>query len=508
MSRDLGDFQTPNELVRLIYEALVKTYGSSWQRLLEPTCGKGNFIQEGMKSLQALDDIVGIEIQDSYVDVARRISVGGKRPRIVQASVFDFGSDLQIPWEGDGPLLVVGNPPWVTNSELGALGSDNLPRKSNFKRVKGLDALTGSANFDIAEYIWLTLLYNLLADDATIALLCKTSVARNVLRYAHGEKWPIGDAAIWRIGSQRWFGASADACLFALRTSITPPSFKVAVHDDLSSNFPSSIMGFDGQRLIPDIESFAAVRHLVRKGQMVWRQGLKHDAAPVMELSRTDAGWTNGLKETVEVEAEYVFPLLKGSDIANRRLDPIEKAVLIPQRAIGEDTRKLTSIAPRLWNYLTSHEEVFGKRRSSIYKGKAPYSVFGVGPYTFAQHKVVVSGLHKKGHFAYVGPYDDRPVVVDDTCYMLEVGSAEEGLLFEFALNHPLVKQVLDSLTFWDAKRPITKGLLSQIDLFLILGHIPKIELQQEGFDGELIDEVMNRLGDEALAQEQLVPTI
>jgi len=38
------------------------------------------------------------------------------------------------------------NPPWVTNSQLSALNSNNLPAKSNFKQAKGIDAITGKQN--------------------------------------------------------------------------------------------------------------------------------------------------------------------------------------------------------------------------------------------------------------------------------------------------------------------------------------------------------------------------
>jgi hypothetical protein len=55
-------------------------------------------------------------------------------------------------------LLIIGNPPWVTNSELTSMDSDNLPNKENFKGLSGLDAITGKGNFDIAEYIILKLL--------------------------------------------------------------------------------------------------------------------------------------------------------------------------------------------------------------------------------------------------------------------------------------------------------------------------------------------------------------
>mgnify|MGYP006991333775 CR=1 FL=1 len=54
-------------------------------------------------------------------------------------------SQLHVDWEEffsdkSGHVLVIGNPPWVTNSALGALGGNNLPEKTNFQRLGGFAA--------------------------------------------------------------------------------------------------------------------------------------------------------------------------------------------------------------------------------------------------------------------------------------------------------------------------------------------------------------------------------
>ena len=79
-------------------------------------------------------------------------------------------------------FLIIGNPPWVTNSQLEANYSYNTPLKGNFKGLKGLDALTGKSNFDIAEYILLQLMSEFSNYNCILAVLCKTSVAKNILR--------------------------------------------------------------------------------------------------------------------------------------------------------------------------------------------------------------------------------------------------------------------------------------------------------------------------------------
>ena len=61
----------------------------------------------------------------------------------------------------------------------------------------------------------------------------------------------------------------------------------------------------------------------------------------------------------------------------------IEKLVLITQKSVGEDTSIIQDKAPKTWQYLLEHEEYLKNRKSSIYKNKPPYSIFGVGSYSF-----------------------------------------------------------------------------------------------------------------------------
>ena len=62
--------------------------------------------------------------------------VRGRTPtriKLVQADFFTTDWERVI-GELPEPILVLGNPPWVTNSHLGVLRSENLPAKSNFQK--------------------------------------------------------------------------------------------------------------------------------------------------------------------------------------------------------------------------------------------------------------------------------------------------------------------------------------------------------------------------------------
>lgn len=192
--------------------------GERWPRVLEPTCGKGNFIEGLLRSYAPPAEIQGMELQESHFKTALKFQDASANSKVIvrRANIFDFDLRHDILWNGSGPLLVVGNPPWVTSAELGTLGSRNLPGKSNIKNLSGMEAMTGSSNFDIAEYIWLKLIRELSAERVTVALLCKTSVARNVLRFAFEADLPITHASIREIDAKKWFGASVEACLFCV----------------------------------------------------------------------------------------------------------------------------------------------------------------------------------------------------------------------------------------------------------------------------------------------------
>jgi hypothetical protein len=176
----------------------------------------------------------------------------------------------------------------------------------------------------------------------------------------------------------------------------------------------------------------------------------------------------NGFDEVVAIEQELLFPLLKSSDIANGVSCP-SRAVVVPQCALGEDIVVLRRRAPRAWRYLRSHRELLCARKSSIYRGQPDFSVFGVGPYSFAPWKVAISGLYKRYQPTLVGPHDGRAVMLDDTCYFLPFSDEKRARRACRALLSPIAREFFDARVFWDAKRPITKTLLQKLDLRALL---------------------------------------
>ncbi len=473
MSRDFGDFQTPPMLVQAILTSLHRQ-GQKWTRVLEPTCGRGNFIAGFLNQTSPPREIHGIEIQPHYVSSAHALTQHFTTSIITihQANIFNFQMSEYLSWQTTGPLLVIGNPPWVTNTELGTLGSSNLPQKTNLKHLAGLEALTGSANFDIAEYIWLKLIRELVHEQPTIALLCKTSVARNVLHFAAKAGLPVSNATIRKIDAKKWFGAYVDACLFSVDIHANNNQYQAQVYDDLCSTQPASTIGVINNQLV-NIEAHTSLHMPEGTSSLTWRQGLKHDAASVVELIVDPTSQLrNKQGNVVQVEQAYIYPLFKSSDLAGKSTVKPKRAIIVPHKHIGDDTRQLAITAPQLWKYLTDHHQVFEQRKSSIYENKPPFTYFGIGDYSFAPYKVAISGMYKTPQFRALGPIDGKPMMLDDTCYFIPCRTGEQAALIVSLLKEPLCLELLHTITFWDAKRPITKKILQRIDLLAILHRV------------------------------------
>lgn len=457
-NNEFGDFQTPLELARECVQLLAVPAGA---RILEPTCGRGSFLQAAAE-VSPGSERLGFEINESYVEVAS--AFGDVR----QADFFQL--DLHsVEWRSDGPLFIVGNPPWVTAAELKRMGSGNIPPKTNFKHAAGYVALLGSSNFDVCEYVILKLLSEFRSKRFTLSMLCKTQVARNVIEFAAKDHLPVFDASIRRIDAKHWFNAMVDACLFTVSNdpSVTP----VYEADVLSTLDPScpvdSRFGVVDGQLVSDVGKFSVNRGGYGKCPFEWRSGLKHDASKVFELKRLDSGHAeSSFGDVFDVDGRFVLPLLKSTDVYRGKQS--SRFVLVPQLSFGGETETLRRERPDLWSYLDSHSDLIDSRKSSIYRGKARFTVFGHGDYTYAPFKVAISGLHKSLQFRLITPIDGAPVVLDDTCYFLPFWDLAEACVVMALLESPGCQQLIESLVFWDSKRPVTKKLLSRVDMFSV----------------------------------------
>ncbi len=449
--KEFGDYQTPIDFCYRVCDYIKKQgLANSVKAILEPTCGVGNFLLAAFNTFGS-EKVVGIEINEEYANISKE-----RVPSAIVEVKNVFDVNTQELCETNN-VLVIGNPPWATNSKL----LYNLPKKNNFKGLRGIDALTGSSNFDICEYIILQLLDEYKNTDSVICMLCKTSVARNVIMEMSKNQVVQSKVEILSFNSNKVFGISASACVLVI---------KLSSQGESTGEFVCEVKNFDDESVTDTlivcngtIRNTNAKIDFEGKCSFVWRQGVKHDCGKVMELDLKNGEFINKNKVSVQIEDGLVFPLVKSSHFKKPIMQEFSKYVIVTQTIPKQDTSYIQTEYPLTWKYLNDNIESFNNRKSIIYKKSAPFSMFGIGDYSFAPYKVGLSGFYKKPLFCLL--YSDKPVMTDDTTYFLAFDNYDIAYCMMLLLNSKLVQEFLVSIAFLDNKRPYTVKLLSRLDI-------------------------------------------
>ncbi|MCL2146597.1 MAG: hypothetical protein FWH52_02200 [Synergistaceae bacterium] len=465
---EYGDYQTPSLFALRVCERLSSFYGLLPDVILEPTFGTGNFFDGIVATFPRTRTLYGIEINDIYYKTAlSRIELNPSRQfdvKLFNADIFSFDfNEIKDSFSSKESLLIIGNPPWVTNSQLTSIGSSNLPLKSNFKGHSGLDAMTGKGNFDIAEYIILKLLSEFSYYNCTLAMLCKTIVAKNIIKEVNKYVFSMSSMDLFTFNADEIFGVSCDAGLLVIR--LGKSAKKTCTVYDFDSNEKIREFGWMGNTFYSNVQNLNAPFSIDGKCPFEWRQGVKHDCSKIMELEVGESGlYQNGIGDIYDFQlGRFVYPLVKSSDIKTHEIKNIRKYVIVPQKRVNEDTSKIKEQDFIVWEYLQKYESYLSARRSAVYKKAPKYSIFGIGDYSFSKYKIGISGFYKEPIFALIT--GEIPIMMDDTCYFLSFDCIEVAVITLALLNSPECITFLKSIAFIDSKRPYTKDVLQRIDL-------------------------------------------
>lgn len=466
---EYGDWQTNEVLTQKVVQLIKEDYTPNV--IIEPTCGKGNFVMAALDAFDTVTEIYALEIYEPYVQQLKmrilqdRLDKGcpGKaKIHIMQGDIFHKDwSDIRQSVQGKR-TLVLGNPPWVTSTELGKNNSKNLPKKTNFKHLNGLSAITGKSNFDIAEYICYILISQFSGLDVRYALLLKNSVIRQICYNHPLMRLPIHSLTQYKIDTKKEFRASVDASLFV---SANGEGGAVCNVYDFYNREYLHQYGWEGGKFVANVKTYKYTAQIDGISPIVWRSGIKHDCQSVLELRKEKETYYNKLGEIVDIEDACIFPYAKSSDIQKGITNNHSRFVIITQRHVNDDTNQLQYTHPKTFTYLQRHIDYFNQRKSSIYKKNSPFCIFGIGEYTFKPYKILISGLYKSAKFTLIPPVNGKCIIPDDTCYMTGFDSLEEAQAILQLLNCSVVNNFLCSISFTDAKRIITKDSLMRINL-------------------------------------------
>ncbi len=118
---EYGNFQTNTDLANHVAQKLGLRQISP-EIVIEPTCGKCNFIIASLSNFKNIKRVFGIEIYKPYVWETKfnildffLSNPNNNKPEITitHSSVFDFDFKLISKQFPSYKLLIIGNPPWV-----------------------------------------------------------------------------------------------------------------------------------------------------------------------------------------------------------------------------------------------------------------------------------------------------------------------------------------------------------------------------------------------------------
>lgn len=484
---EYGDFQT-NEALAISITTFLKGKSINPKVIVEPTCGKGSFILAALKTFENIENIFGVEIYKPYIwetkfNILQYFlnNSSAKKPeiQIFHNNVFDFDFLSISNQFRSEEILILGNPPWVTNSKLSTLQSDNLPAKSNFKKHNGLDAMTGKGNFDIGESITLLMLNTFHNYNSYLAFLVKNSVIKNIIFDQKKRNYRITDIEKYSIDSKKEFNVFVEASLFYCRLN-QPASYTCLEFSFIKKTESLNRLGWTNDKFVSSIAHYQHSSDIDGICPFMWRQGVKHDLSSLMEFENVNGNFVNGKKEEVNIESDLVYGILKSSDLKEIIINKNRKFTIITQNKIGQDTSYIKKDFPRTYTYLNKHKFQFESRKSIIYKGKPDFSIFGIGDYSFKPYKIAISGLYKNYFFNLILPSNNKPLMLDDTCYFLSFDSIEFAAYTLVLLNCNKTKEFLQAITFSDAKRTFTKDILMRIDLMKISSQFSNFKIKDE----------------------------
>jgi hypothetical protein len=495
----LGEFYTPDWLAGHTLDV------AGWrpeQSLLDPTCGTGTFVLEGLRRrldatpgagpAELLAGLRGLDLNPLAVLAARASLVVSLASRLRTGAPVELPvhlADAMRPAVDVPPAdLVVGNPPWVKWSNLPPEYAASIRPRCLELGIVADSAWVGGTELDLSAVITYQALERYCAPGGTLAFVItgtvfSTGSGQGFRRWQLPGGEPVEVSTVEDFAAVEPFeGVSNHATLLVLRRRGRPTSYPVPY-----------VVWTAPRRAYADAAVFraaGAATHLVARpvpgtGAGPWlkgtpaqlnawsrlfgagepayraRKGITTDANGVFFVRVTPSsavdtvtvandpslGRRDLARASAEIEAGHVFPLLRGKGVAPFRATPDpDHAVLVPQRGMhGEPD--LPSTAPRTHAYLSRFQTALESRSSyrRFQRGRPWWSLWSTGAYTFAPYKVVWREM-SGGRFAaaYVGTQHhpvlgERVVVPDHKVYFVPLDTEAEAAYLTGLLNAPLV---------------------------------------------------------------------
>jgi SAM-dependent methyltransferase len=384
---------------------------------------------------------------------------------------------------------VAGNPPWVNWQNLPeTYRQDVAPLWATYGLFphKGYQAILGKAKDDISILMTYVALDRYLEDRGKLGFVITQSVFKTAGGGQGFRRFQLGDGAFIKVvhvddmvDIKPFEGVGNRSAVMVLQKGETnqypvpythwrktvsgksipmDASLEEAMEMTARANQVAEPVG-EGDPTSPWItappQSLRAVKGMLGPSPYKARKGI---TAPVngvfwVEIlgSRPDglvivSNRTHGAKRAVEnvqaaVEPNLLYPLLRGQDVTRWKCAPSYHILVTHEpdaglRAIPEQA--MATKYPNTLRYLRRFEQLL--RTSAIYRRYFRptdpfYSMFNVGPYTFAPHKVVFREIASELTCAVVHSADSNAVIPDHKLVLCPFRTAEEAYFVCAALN-------------------------------------------------------------------------
>jgi hypothetical protein len=447
--RALGEYYTPDWLVEMVFDRA----GYRRQPMLDPACGAGAFLA------RAGPAATGWDIHPLAVRMAR------KRCPAARVELRDTFGPGHFHCE-----FIAGNPPWVNWRSLGAAYRERIAplwsRYGLFTRT-GIQARLGGAMDDLSGLMTYVCADRYLATEGRLAFLLPAALFHSAggaafRRFALPGGAYLRPVSVEEVGPTTAFpGASTRAVIAVFEKSRTPTVYPVPYLRQGLSLEARPVAGDPAAPWSLAPPHLASVFQALR-GESPYRarvgvhtggaagvfrvEVIEDRGSSLLIRNRACEGKVPYPQVTAEVESALVHPLVRGRDLRDGRVAP-SGHILLPHgtggKPIPED--RMRRAFPLAFAYFEHFREPMLRRPHYLQHfaaaGKPYWSMYNVGPYTFAPHRVAWREQSSTFDCALLAPGH----IADAKLVTVAAGSAEEAAWLAGFLRTPLVRSFVDS---------------------------------------------------------------
>ncbi len=160
---------------------------------------------------------------------------------------------------------------------------------------------------------------------------------------------------------------------------------------------------------------------------------------------------------SARIESDLIFPIVRGADISRWGSKPRFYVLLCqdPQKRTPYPLEKMKNKWPKTYDYLTQFKDILLTRGSKTVREFAErtafYAMFGIGPYTMANYKVVWKRMTNDLHCTVVSiiktPYNYKKIIPTDTTSIIACEKENEAHYLCAIINSTSVRDFIKSFS-------------------------------------------------------------